>query len=498
MTSYASPEPFHTVIVPVANPETAEHLVRLGAALIQIPTGRLIILYVPRQITEKDSRLVDRLEPKIAELRSLGLPAELKIYLATSVARGILDAVREEEADLLVLGMRQSKRGEVVLGSVVETIVAVGPCDILIYRMGRRHEFSRVILPVDGTAQSILAARIGLLLGRKYETPVEAVYVKDSHDPPWEGQGRIEQSLAGLPGQETVKRSIISAGGAAGGILARIGEVDLVVIGATDRNMIERWLVGGVSGEVLSKAPGPVLLLRQAKINRGRRSLLSRITPTLTPAEQDELAWQAAEMADWHVDYAILIVVSSILATLGLLMNSPAVIIGAMLVAPLMQPLIGLAVGLAISKWRMARRAILTLFLGVSLAFLLSLLIGFLMPSRSITAEMLARQNPGWLDVGVALASGFIGAYATARKDIPAALAGVAIAAALMPPLCTVGLALGLGQLFLALGAATLFLLNIFCISLSALLVFLWLGMRPDTVPAEAALVGSSGAIKSG
>ena len=79
MTSYASPEPFHTVIVPVANPETAEHLVRLGAALIQIPTGRLIVLYVPRQITEKDSRLVDRLEPKIEELRSLGLPAELKI-----------------------------------------------------------------------------------------------------------------------------------------------------------------------------------------------------------------------------------------------------------------------------------------------------------------------------------------------------------------------------------------------------------------------------------
>ncbi len=101
------------------------------------------------------------------------------------------------------------------------------------------------------------------------------------------------------------------------------------------------------------------------------------------------------------------------------------------------------------------------------------------MPLDAITTEMRARGQPSLLDMGVGLASGFAGAYAMARKDIPSALAGVAIAAALVPPLCTVGLGIAFGEVALASGAALLFATNIVSISLAGALVFAWLGLRP-------------------
>jgi uncharacterized hydrophobic protein (TIGR00271 family) len=177
---------------------------------------------------------------------------------------------------------------------------------------------------------------------------------------------------------------------------------------------------------------------------------------------------------------------------LGLLLNSPAVIIGAMLVAPLMQPLIGFAVGLTTGKAIMGFRALLTVLLGVAVALAISFLAGGIVPLEDPTAEMLARSSPSLLDAYVALAAGFIGAYATARKDIPSALAGVAIAAALMPPLCTAALGLALGDPRLGWGALLLFITNITFISIAAAGVFIWLGMRPkiDQLPRHAPYLG--------
>jgi uncharacterized membrane protein len=101
------------------------------------------------------------------------------------------------------------------------------------------------------------------------------------------------------------------------------------------------------------------------------------------------------------------------------------------------------------------------------------------MPINTATTEMLSRGQPSVLDMGVALASGLAGAYAMARKDIPSALAGVAIAAALVPPLCTTGLAIAFREVSLASGAGLLFLTNIVGISIAGAAVFAWLGLRP-------------------
>ncbi|NCC33269.1 MAG: DUF389 domain-containing protein, partial [Chloroflexia bacterium] len=217
------------------------------------------------------------------------------------------------------------------------------------------------------------------------------------------------------------------------------------------------------------------------------------LRPTVTPVEQRELLSRADQMSRTSLDYNVLVVIAAILASLGLLSNSNAVIIGAMLVAPLMSPLIAFAAGIAGGRTSIIRQAMLTLVEGFLVAFAVAWMIGMLSPGLIVTTEMAARGNPSLVDLGVALAAGVIAAYAQARKDIPAALAGVAIAAALMPPICTVGIAVAIGDSPLYQGSLLLFLTNISAIMFAAGTTFIYLGLRPP--PAEAARVRRIGSL---
>jgi uncharacterized hydrophobic protein (TIGR00271 family) len=184
-------------------------------------------------------------------------------------------------------------------------------------------------------------------------------------------------------------------------------------------------------------------------------------------------------MSRANTNYVMLVVLAAALASFGLLQSSAAVIIGAMLVAPLMSPLMGLGLGLAQSDLSLMRTSLWTVTIGILSAFSISLVLGLIAPLKTPTLEMQARGNPTLLDMGVALASGVAGAFALARKDIPAAIAGVAIAAALMPPVCTSGLALGFGDVALSSKAGLLFVLNLIGISLAAFGTFAWMGLHP-------------------
>ncbi|MBN1429270.1 MAG: TIGR00341 family protein [Anaerolineae bacterium] len=487
MSGNPIPDYAHTIVIPIANPTTAPTLLKLGATITLPGSGRLIALFVSLGDTESESALIDEIEPVIEDLQANGHAVELKVHISTSIARGILDIAREERADLLLLGLRQMEHGRVILGNIVDSVTATAPCDVLLYRTAKQSAFTKVMIPVDGSLRSSIACQVGILIGNAYPTPVEAIHIQESYRPQWVGRGRIEQSLADIPGREIVKRTVITAHDPASGLLSRVDENVLIVLGVSEKSSLERWLFGDLSGRVLRDAPGPVILVRRTLSGRGlaRRleRVFSRFKLKLTQIEQEEILWQAQEMASPNLDYFVLLLLSAILASLGLLLNSSAVIIGAMLVAPLMQPLIGLALGITTGQIQLIWRSVATLLQGILLALVVSIGIGMLIPLALPTTEILARGNPSLLDAGVALASGMIGAYATARKDIPSALAGVAIAAALVPPLCTVGLNLGAGRLELSLYAGLLFLTNIVSISLAAWLVFFWLGIRP--LPAE-------------
>jgi uncharacterized hydrophobic protein (TIGR00271 family) len=165
---------------------------------------------------------------------------------------------------------------------------------------------------------------------------------------------------------------------------------------------------------------------------------------------------------------------SSVIATLGLLADSVAIIIGAMIIAPLMGPILGIAYSATVANRRLLRRSILTLSTGIILTVVTSWLTTLIVGLRTVSPEILSRTNPTLLDLGIALAAGAAGAFANSRRRIADALPGVAIAVALVPPLSVIGIGLALTQETLSLGAFLLFATNLISIIFSGGLVFLF------------------------
>lgn len=168
--------------------------------------------------------------------------------------------------------------------------------------------------------------------------------------------------------------------------------------------------------------------------------------------------------------YLLLITLSAAIATLGLLQNSPAVVIGAMLVSPLLGPIMGIGFGLVTLESRLVRRSLTTLAAGVGVAVLVAMLIVWLSPVQDVTGELRARTRPNLLDLGVAVVGGVAGVYAIIR-GLSGVMVGVAIATALVPPLSTIGFGIATWRPDFALGAALLFLTNTLAIAFAATLV---------------------------
>jgi len=155
------------------------------------------------------------------------------------------------------------------------------------------------------------------------------------------------------------------------------------------------------------------------------------------------------------------------IAILGLLLSSPAVVIGAMLLSPLMGPIMGLGFALAIGDWDWLRQCARTLLIGSVMAVLLCAVLVFLSPIQTITSEIAARTRPNLFDLFVALFSALAGAYAMIRGR-EGAIVGVAIATALMPPLAVVGFGLATFNWTVFSGALLLFVTNFLTIALTA------------------------------
>ncbi len=200
-------------------------------------------------------------------------------------------------------------------------------------------------------------------------------------------------------------------------------------------------------------------------------------------AEDAEQAVEPGSIPDFSFHF--MLASSAVLATFGLLANSAAVIIGAMIVAPLMSPIISMSYGIVAGRMALTMRSLLTIFTGtlltIGLAFVFTELVGW----KIAGSEIVARMRPSVLDLGVAVASGAAAAFAYTRPNVSSALAGIAIAVALVPPLCTVGIALalehevsvdaGLAQeSFSATGPFLLFVTNIIGIVFAGSLVFYW------------------------
>ena len=173
------------------------------------------------------------------------------------------------------------------------------------------------------------------------------------------------------------------------------------------------------------------------------------------------------EEAAWSGHFAFMTLMSAGIAILGLLLSSPAVVIGAMLISPLMGPIIGFGFGLALFDFDELRDSLIPLAVGSALAVLLCALIVLISPLQAVTSEIAARTRPNLFDLGVAIFSGLAGTYAMIRGR-HGAIVGVAIAVALMPPLAVIGYGLATWNLPILAGSSFLFLTNLMAIGISA------------------------------
>ena len=269
--------------------------------------------------------------------------------------------------------------------------------------------------------------------------------------------------------------------GSVGLLLVLSPSLALAVIGMA---FVAMWVLAGVlaglrlAGRIeLETEPGDevhgILLLAADRMSR-------RPFP---PAERDEidasLFFEGPERSARLRSFAIMLLLATAIATWGLLQSSTATVIGAMLVAPLMTPIMGLAASLVTGRPRRAVASALTVAVGALAVVALAAVLSLVAPGSgdvSTNPEVQARTAPTLLDLLVALAAGAVGAYALSDRRVAAALPGVAIAVALVPPLSAVGICLAAGLLPDAAGAVVLFLTNFVAIVVAGALTFIAVG----------------------
>lgn len=215
------------------------------------------------------------------------------------------------------------------------------------------------------------------------------------------------------------------------------------------------------------------------------RFYIRKVIPAVSREDRGKVQVNLREESQPNFDYFVLVFLSCSIATLGLLIDSPATIIGAMLVAPLMSPILGIGLASIRGDTKLLSNALKALVQGALLAIILSAVITWVnvkMPFVSlqdIPHEVMVRTTPSPIDLAVALAGGLAATFALAQPQLSAALPGVAIATALMPPLCAVGVGIALGDWTVARGAFLLFVTNAVTIAAASIGLFFILGFSP-------------------
>ncbi|MEO1536829.1 MAG: TIGR00341 family protein [Pseudomonadota bacterium] len=195
---------------------------------------------------------------------------------------------------------------------------------------------------------------------------------------------------------------------------------------------------------------------------------------------REEVWNQVWEQAKFGQTYVVFVILSTIVAALGMLTDNVAVVVGAMVIAPLLGPNLAFSVGVALGDRRLIGHALLTNFIGLVTALSLSVVIGLLWRGDLSADELTSRADVDFTGLAIALASGAAAALSLVA-GLSSALVGVMVAVALLPPTSAVGIFLGTGQLAMAGSAAMLLAVNIVSVNLAAQSILFWRGIRPRT-----------------
>jgi uncharacterized hydrophobic protein (TIGR00271 family) len=405
----------------------------------------------------------------------------------TKALSALVDYVGEAPVEYVLVGKHNSEKGakDSAERRLSRAIFERVPCAVVVMRLPADNIISgRILVPCAGGKHSRVALRLASRMGN-----AAAFFVEPDVDEVSREVG--ERNLAKM-----IRRAGVEGVDAKVALGAHVGEeirketetgmYELLLIGASSSKTLRAKLFGTVPDRLM-KGPGALAVgVVRAALPKGARMrealgrLMRLSVPQLEREERIALVDEVEGKARWTFDFAALMVLATTIASLGLLANSVAVVIGAMLVAPLMTPLIGGGLALVQGNWPLWRRSARAVLLGFFSALLIGMLIGlgarFL--GFGVTGELAARGGPTLLDLGVAFFSGIAASYCLARPRLSGALAGVAISAALVPPIATVGICLSLGETMTARWAAVLFGTNVVAIVLGAASNFYAAGIR--------------------
>jgi uncharacterized hydrophobic protein (TIGR00271 family) len=484
-------ESTYRVLVNIEQNRNIPSLLRAGANLARARDGELLLLHVLRvdeSIGRREIREVAewewlRFERLAQSAGDLAVPVRLLTRVAPSVTAGILSTAAEQNADFILLDWDQMSP-EMTLEPFVERVFVSTSRPAGILRGAVTGPWNSVLVAGTGGPNVPLAVETGEALAQVHGGKVEFLKVvrpsaaaKKSSQPAHRAHEAFE-----LP--PDIEERVVEGTNMRETIIAASKECDLLLVGASVDPLVNQAVLEGLPAEIVRDRTEPTLVVKRAERHRKfwlQRAwgMLSRLVPSLTLRERAEVFTEMRRSARANVDFYAMMCLASGIAILGLILDSAAVIIGAMLVAPLMSPMLSVAHGIVRGSLVMIRQGIDSTLKGTLVAIGVSTGICAILPYVPPTNEILARTTPTVIDLMVALVSGAAGAYAVSRKWVAAALPGVAISAALVPPLCVVGYGLASSRFLIAGGALLLFMANLSAIVLVSAIVFLLVGFRP-------------------
>lgn len=459
---------------------------QLALALARANDGQLIVgIYIP-DLNPADQTAA---QAQVEKIRSLEPDADDIFILTLASAnfeRALAKFVADTAVDLLVAHMDGPMALNLNRVSCAIAAIRGDKEDVVGETAVINHDaLSNIVIPTSGGPNTAHALTFLLPLTNKVK--VTAVYVAPDYleNERALGRSRLRQLMQFVDANERIETKVVTANSITEGIVGLAsGECDLVMIGASQESSIDKILFGDIPAAVVRESKKPVVIVRQPRSRLGSwwdnlAWRLRRYIPRMDLKERTDAYTRIRRSARPDLDFYMLISLATVIAALGLIINSPAVVIGAMLVAPLMSPIVGAGLAVVLGDSRFIRLSIGAVLRGMLLAIAVGAAAGLLSINQPATSELLARTQPTLIDLAIALFSGLAGAYALCRSDAAGALPGVAIAAALVPPLATVGISLTAGRYGQAFGAMLLFSANFVSISTATALMFLLLGFRP-------------------
>ena len=418
------------------------------------------------------------------------LPLEVISICSPEIHCDVVREIESLDVECLILPREPQLRSGTDDTKLHDYVLEHVPCEVVLLTPGAKEDGQcrGIVTPVGEGPHSASCLRMANAIANVSDARLKALHV----EPPVDvvanqaAERILSKTLDRALGssQDLVDKHIVLSNNVLEGINQAVdGSTDLIVLGMKRVGVVRRFSSQGLAEKLVNSNPDATVAVVQSaiplssQIERGFQRILTGVVPQLPREQRVSLVERIQRSSQWDFDFILLICMSTMIAAGGLIVNSAAVVIGAMLVAPLMTPLLG--TGLSITQGNLVqfRHTLYTVLKGFLLAFFIGLLVGIFAADR-VTPEMAARGNPTTLDIVVAMVGGIAAAYASGRPNLLSALPGVAIAAALVPPIATSGIATWLGEFSLAGRAALLFFTNIVAIILGTWIAFRATGIR--------------------